>query len=340
LKKRMGLALFVTSFVIFASVYVPVMAGDTDARTVFFIENGVSTPYVTTALTVRDFLLERGITLTPRDTLNMEYADTLESGSKVELKRGFYVSVSVDGDIQNVKVCQDTPMGTFIKQFEEERNQEFYYTGSLVEILAPGQTVVLSAYRAETVTEETEIPFDTETEETADLVKGTEKVIQEGQAGKKTVTYKVLYKGDEEYSREVISEDINSEPVNKIVEVGTAQPKPASQPAGGQTANFSYSRVYSMVATAYTAGPESTGKSPGSPGYGITASGMYVKPGVVAVDPRVIPLGTRLYVEGYGYSIAADTGGAIKGNRIDLYMRTLSEAYRWGRRTVKVYVLD
>ena len=95
-----------------------------------------------------------------------------------------------------------------------------------------------------------------------------------------------------------------------------------------------------MVATAYTAGPESTGKSPGMPGYGITTSGMRVRPGVVAVDPKVIPLGTRLYVEGYGYSIAADTGGAaIQGMQIDLYMEKLADAYRWGRRTVKVYVL-
>jgi len=103
--------------------------------------------------------------------------------------------------------------------------------------------------------------------------------------------------------------------------------------------DFSYSRSYNMVATAYTAGPESTGKSPGMRGYGITASGMRVQPGVVAVDPRVIPLGTRLYVQGYGYSIAADTGSAIKGKRIDVYIKSLSEAYKWGRRTVAVYVL-
>jgi 3D (Asp-Asp-Asp) domain-containing protein len=110
--------------------------------------------------------------------------------------------------------------------------------------------------------------------------------------------------------------------------------------AKASTADFSYSKVYTMVATAYTAGPESTGKSPGMPGYGITASGMRVRPGVVSVDPRVIPLGTQLYVEGYGYSIAADTGGAIKGNRIDVYMESLSDAYRWGRKTVQVYVLN
>ena len=342
MKKRMGLALFVTSFTIFASVYVPVMADDTDTKTVFFIEDGVSTPYTTSARTVQDFLNERGISLTPRDTLSMNYTDPLDSGSKIEIKRGFYVYASVDGNIQNFKVSQDTAVGTFIRQFEDQTGQQYYYAGSLVDILTPGQTVFLTQYRVETVTEETDIPFDTQTEETADLVKGTENVIQDGQPGKKITTYRVTYLNDVEQSREVISEDIETTPVPEIIQEGTAEPASSQVDYGaaGQTDDFSYSRVYTMVATAYTAGPESTGKSPGMSGYGVTASGMYVRHGVVSVDPRVIPLGTRLYVEGYGYSIAADTGSAIKGNRIDVYVDTLSEAYQWGRRTVKVYVLD
>lgn len=71
-----------------------------------------------------------------------------------------------------------------------------------------------------------------------------------------------------------------------------------------------------------------------------TATGMKAQHGVVAVDPSVIPLGTRLYVEGYGNAIAADTGSAIKGNRIDLCFDTLSECNKYGRRTVKVEILD
>ena len=82
-----------------------------------------------------------------------------------------------------------------------------------------------------------------------------------------------------------------------------------------------------MVATAYTAGFESTGKRPGDRGYGITATGTKAKHGTVAVDPKVIPLGTELYIEDigniegdYGYATALDTGGAIKNNRIDLVL--------------------
>lgn len=111
---------------------------------------------------------------------------------------------------------------------------------------------------------------------------------------------------------------------------------------GGKVApnGKTYSRVITMNSSAYTAGYESTGKKPGDKGYGITASGMKARKGVVAVDPRVIPLGTRLYIPGYGEAIAADKGSAIKGNKIDLFYASKSAALKHGRRTVKVYVLD
>ena len=67
---------------------------------------------------------------------------------------------------------------------------------------------------------------------------------------------------------------------------------------------------------------------------------MMAQRGVVAVDPSVIPLGTRLYIPGYGMAVAADTGGAIVGDRIDLCMESYGEAMDFGRRTIKVYILE
>jgi len=88
-----------------------------------------------------------------------------------------------------------------------------------------------------------------------------------------------------------------------------------------------------MKATAYT-----KSKSEGT--YkGITKSGTQVSRGSVAVDPRRIPLGTKLYIEGYGHAVACDTGGDIKHDRIDLYMETKKEAFEFGRRDVKVYIM-
>lgn len=95
-----------------------------------------------------------------------------------------------------------------------------------------------------------------------------------------------------------------------------------------------YSKVLNMRATAYTPDPAENG------GWSVTALGTALRRGVVAVDPRVIPLGTELYIEGYGYAVAEDTGGAIKGNRIDLLFETRSESYWFGRRTVTVYILN
>lgn len=89
-----------------------------------------------------------------------------------------------------------------------------------------------------------------------------------------------------------------------------------------------------MKASAYTKSiEEGTHK-------GITKSGIPVSRGIVSVDPKTIPLGTRLYIEGYGHALAADTGGAIKDNRIDLYMDNKDEAFEFGRKDVRVWILQ
>jgi len=91
-----------------------------------------------------------------------------------------------------------------------------------------------------------------------------------------------------------------------------------------------------MEATAYEPGPRSCGKW----ATGYTATGIKAQKGIVAVDERVIPLGTRLYIPGYGFALAADRGSAIKGTRIDLCFDTYAEAIRFGRRRMNVYRLD
>lgn len=98
-----------------------------------------------------------------------------------------------------------------------------------------------------------------------------------------------------------------------------------------------------VVATGYTAGYESTGKTPDHPYYGVTYSGVKVKRDLystIAADLSVFPLGTILYIPNYGYGVVADIGGAIKGNKIDLYFETVTDVYNeWGKREVDVYVI-
>ncbi|WP_033827996.1 3D domain-containing protein [Bacillus andreraoultii] len=100
---------------------------------------------------------------------------------------------------------------------------------------------------------------------------------------------------------------------------------------------------HQVVATGYTAGYESTGKNPSHPSYGITYSGVKVKRDLystIAADLSVFPIGTILFIPGYGFGVVADIGGAIKGNKIDLYFETVDDVYNeWGKRVVDVYVV-
>lgn len=102
--------------------------------------------------------------------------------------------------------------------------------------------------------------------------------------------------------------------------------------------NETITKLYEV--TAYTAGAESTGKTPAHPAYGITASGERVKAGYSAACPPELPFGTRLRIEGLGERVCVDRGGAIKGARLDVYMPELDDAIRFGRRTLEVEVIS
>lgn len=99
-----------------------------------------------------------------------------------------------------------------------------------------------------------------------------------------------------------------------------------------------------VLATGYTAGVESTGKTEDHPEYGITYSGVKVKRDLystIAADLSVYPIGTIMWIPDYGFGVVADKGGAIKGNKIDLYYDTVEDVYaKWGKKEVKVYILE
>lgn len=102
--------------------------------------------------------------------------------------------------------------------------------------------------------------------------------------------------------------------------------------------------IQKVVATGYTAGYESTGKRPGHPEFGITYSGVMVKRDLystVAADLNIFPIGTILFIPGYGYGVVADKGGAITGNKVDLYYETIDDVYnQWGKKEIDVYVVE
>ncbi len=190
--------------------------------------------------------------------------------------------------------------------------------------------------------EKSKVSYEVERKASTKLGRGETRVVREGKNGTVEKSYRVVYRDGEEVSRTLLSKKIVAEPVSKVVEYGTS-----SFVVTSRGDKLRYKKSIEMSATAYDNSYESTGKNPGHPEYGITYSGIRTRKGIVAVDPKVIPLGSRLYVESlddrvpdYGVSLAADIGGAIKGNKIDLYFETKKEVDFWGRRPVKVYVLE
>jgi 3D (Asp-Asp-Asp) domain-containing protein len=137
---------------------------------------------------------------------------------------------------------------------------------------------------------------------------------------------------------------IIKEMVNLKAHAASSETIPETPPPLEEAFDWSKYPKATVIATGYTAGYESTGKNEGHPEYGITYSGVKVKRDLystVAADLSVFPIGTILFIPGYGYGVVADKGGAIKGNKVDLYYETVEDVYnKWGKKKIDVYIIE
>lgn len=162
-------------------------------------------------------------------------------------------------------------------------------------------------------------------------------ILEPGHNGEKYVTYNVKYINGKEVDkkeiesviiRESIPEKISCGKKNNFIHNKKSKSSYSKPQKTSRAMSFAYKNVKFMNSTAYSASNSKT------------STGTRAVRGVVAVDPKVIPLGTKLYIEGYGYAIAGDTGKSIKGNKIDVCMSTKKECKKWGNKKVKVYILN
>ena len=185
------------------------------------------------------------------------------------------------------------------------------------------------------------IPYETIKKDVSDGAESTKnKVLQEGQEGIKEITYKIKYQNNTEIKRTKISEKVIKKPVDKIVQVrsnvtsrGSDSVRGESLPNTKVSSNAAEGKTKIYKITAYCSCAKCCGKT-----NGITASGRKAKAGRTIAAPRGFKFGTKLSINGKTY-IVEDRGGAIKGNRIDLYVNSHSEALRWGVRYLPVKVL-
>ena len=220
--------------------------------------------------------------------------------------------------------------------------------------VVPGMEIKIKYVDIKVESEQHVIGYKTEIRHTSDMYEGEEKLLREGKSGLRVVKREKRYENGFEVDNKVIYDNIEVQPIDKILEVGTKKREVVNvQENSLETVNQAYNHGSKFnflgqdYSVAYTKSVESTAfYNSGSNGNHTTATGnptVYNPSGwsTIAVDPRVIPLHTKVYVEGYGFGIAHDTGGAIKGNIIDVFMPSREAAYRWGRKKgVKIYILE
>jgi uncharacterized protein YabE (DUF348 family) len=291
----------------------------------------------TTADTIKEVLANQKINISKHDQVKPDLDTAIKDNLTVEVKKAFLVNLNQGGNEQQVW-STSTTVADFLKQQEIKLDDLDRVEPTLTSLVTPNS--VVSVVKVEKVTDVVEEPvgYATVTKNDPSLEKGNEKIVSEGVEGRVAKHYEVMIENGKEVSRKLIKTENIKEGKDRVVAVGSKVVKPVAKTAAVQVSrdDGKVAKEFYVRSTAYTAFCN------GCSGKTKTGINLRANPNakVIAVDPNVIPLGSKVYVEGYGYAIAGDTGGAIKGNKIDVFFADKSQAYKWGRRTVKIKVLD
>ena len=316
-------ALLVTSIVTLACM----------KKHITIIVDGEKEAFITYKGTVKDVLSEKGIEVDSKDKVQPGLDEKISSRDVIDIKRAVEVEMVVANKTIVIKTAEKTIKDMIEAESEGLKAEGIEFNEDLDEVTPSLDTevsdnLIIQLVKVEITNEvDTEdINYETVVQKDENLDINTEDVRQAGKAGQKEITYKVIKKDGKEVSREVVQSKVIKEPVNEIIAQGTRRV------FASRDGNMEYKDLIYCESTAYA-------------GDAITATGSVPRhnPGgvsTIAVDPRVIPLGSLVYVEGYGKAIASDTGGLIKGKIIDVFLNSEKECKSWGRKyNVPVYIL-
>ncbi|WP_305146635.1 ubiquitin-like domain-containing protein [Anaerovorax odorimutans] len=286
------------------------------SKEVRLVVDGQTQAIETNSYDVAELLEENNIELVKEDSVTPSIDKPLTDGAEVKVRKAVEFTLQADGKTEELKALPKT-VGDALKYHKIKVGEADKVSPALNEPLTAGAQIVINRITTakEEVTEE--IDFKTKTKGDNDLPAGTTKVVKKGEKGQDRVVYEITYSDGKEIARRELERETISKPVNKLVAKSTR----------GTIQGKEYTKKFTVKAYSYTGG-------------GRTAMGTQARVGEIAVDPSVIPLGTRVYVEGYGFARAEDTGGNIKGNTIDVYKNSESECLNWGVRNVTIYILS
>ncbi len=248
------------------------------------------------------------------------------------------INISVDGETKSLSVPEGS-VENALRFLNVAISSDDIVSVPMDKSVEDGMSISINRVEFKDVTEVEPIPFSTEIKKSDSLFAGDSKIETPGVNGEKQVSKHVKFVDGTPVQADVISENVLKNPVSQVKIVGT---KPnvnrnikINEEAGtisdGSGNVYHYNKILTGVCTAYTAEDGAR-----------TSTGAIAKRGIVAVNPKQIPYGTKLYIPNYGYCVAGDTGGAMRQGRamIDLYMDSEKECRNFGRRTKQVYILD
>jgi len=311
---------------------VAAIAAPAPAKHVTFVHDGLTETIETRAETAADLLAERNLAQSPDDALSVDPASPIADGETVVYRAAVLVTVTIDGQSRLLR----TPAAKVADLLAEQGvafDRHDHVSPAPSSALANGSAVFVKHVDAWTESMRKPVAVKVVKRFAYTMPPGTTKVLDAGKPGVAETAYAVTRTPDRRAVRKTaLVSRILRAPRDRIVAEGIGEYAALSAIAQrGITSTLKLaSEALSMVATAYTAGCGGCS--------GMTASGRPAGHGIVAVDPRVIPLGTRMYIPGYGHAVAGDTGGAIRGHRIDLGFESSSQANQFGRRPVIVYL--
>lgn len=304
--------------------------------------------YYTRAANVQSLLEETGFKIRPYDRLSKPMAADLSNGDTIEIEYAKPIRLTVGGQNRTAYTTAET-VEEVLAEFSVDVGELDKVTPALQSTVAEQMQIRVVKVEKEMARLEEKIPFTTVTKQDPTLLKGKQKVVQEGKEGVLVKNIENIFEDGELKAQNVVAETVESESVDKVVAVGTRNPVTVLSANSEDVATvtkdditFKAKQVLKNVTlTAYHAGVESTGKDESHPAFGVTASGTKVTEGrTIAVDPNVIPMGWWVYIDGIGFRRAEDTGGAVKGKKIDIYFEDEAHVSKFGlKRGYTVYVI-
>jgi uncharacterized protein YabE (DUF348 family) len=295
-------------------------------------DGGVSSTFYTTQPNVGEALLEQGLTLYLGDKVTPNLGTRLSPGMRIYIQRSTPVTIVADGRTVKTRTRRETVGEVLAKEGIALMGQD-YSRPSTDHLISADDTIEVVRVRESLEIEQEFIPFETNWVPDAEMDLDRQELRQQGATGVIKTRTRIRYENGQQVARQVEDEWLDQEPNNRMIAYGT---KITVRTLETEAGSIEYWRKISMLATPYSAA--TSGKDPDHPRYGITRSGLPAGYGIVAVDPKVIPLMTDLYIPGYGQALAADTGGLILGKHIDLGFdedQPLPDLYEWR----DVYVL-